>query len=66
LGNRTTIFHDNNLQSGTLDAIGMRTTNYYDAAGDPTATATLDVSGKILSTNTFTYDNNGNRTNSTV
>jgi RHS repeat-associated protein len=66
LGIGTTNFYDgNSLMLGSVDAIGTRTTNYYDAAQNLTRTATLSGS-TILSTNTFTYDLDGNLTNSTV
>jgi RHS repeat-associated protein len=68
LGNSTTNFYDPNgtsLLFGSRDATGTLTTNYYDPSGNLTATATRAASG-ILTTNSFTYDANGNRTNSTV
>ena len=54
------------LPTGSKDPIGTTSTNYYDGSENLIATATLDASGKILSTNTFTYDNNANRLTSTV
>jgi RHS repeat-associated protein len=54
-----------NLLLGSRDPAGTLSTNYYDAAQNLIATATLDTSG-ILSSNTFGYDDNANRTNATV
>ena len=66
LGHGTTNFYNGgSLLLGSVDAIGTCTTNYYDAAENLTGTATVSGS-TILATNTFAYDLNGNRTNSTV
>ncbi len=66
LGNGTTNFYNGGgLLLGSVDAIGTCTTNYYDAAENLTSSATLSGSS-ILATNTFGYDLNGNRTNSTI
>jgi YD repeat-containing protein len=67
LNHSTVNFYGGGLLVGSVDAIGTVTTNYYnDSSEDLTATAALDASGAILSSNTFAYDLNGNRTNSTV
>jgi RHS repeat-associated protein len=66
LGHATTnVYNDQSLLAWSQDAVGTITANSYDGDGNLTATATLDASG-ILSTNSFTYDDNGNRTSSTV
>jgi len=64
----TTNFYSGSQMLGSVDAVGTTTTNYYDpSTGYLLATATLGaVSGAILSSNTFTYDANGNRLTSTV
>jgi RHS repeat-associated protein len=64
LGNVSSNYYNGGLLVGTRDALGTLTTNIYDASGNLTAMAVLGVSGKILSTNSFTYDANGNQTNS--
>ena len=51
---------------GSTDPIGTTSTNHYDVSGNLTNSATLDASGLILSSNTYTYDANGNRLTSTV
>ena len=67
LGNPMVNFYDgNSLLLGSKDAIGTIETNYYDSSENLIATATLDVSGAIISTNSSTYDDNGNRLTSTV
>jgi RHS repeat-associated protein len=67
LGNSTTNFYDpQGLPAGSEDAAGTLATNSYDGSDNLIATATLDVSGNLLSTNSFTYDANGNRLTSTV
>ena len=67
LGDTTVNFYNGSFMLGSKDAIGTVTTNYYDpATGYLVGTATLAASGAILSSNTFSYDANGNRTNSTV
>ena len=59
--------YTNGLLVGSQDALGNVTTNYYDGNGNLIATATLATNtGAILSSNSFGYDLNGNRTNSTV
>jgi RHS repeat-associated protein len=65
LRNQTASFYVNSLLTGSQDAVGTVTTNYYDNSGNLTTNATL-ASGTILSSNTFAYDLNGNRTGSTV
>lgn len=63
LGNTTSNFYSGGLLTGTRDALGNVTTNYYDNLGNPTANAVLqNGSLAILSTNSFEYDQNGNRT----
>lgn len=66
LGNSITNFYSNGLLVGSREADGTRTTNYFDGIGNLTASAAVSASGAILSTNSFAYDANGNRTNSTV
>ena len=67
LGHGTTNSYSSaSLLTGSCDALGTITTNYYDGANNLIATATLDVSHVILSSNTFAYDANVNRTNSTI
>ena len=66
LGHGSTNFYDgNSLMLGSVDAIGTRTTNFYDGSENLTGTATFSGS-TILSTNTFAYDLDGNRTSSVV
>jgi len=65
LGNVSSNYYDaRGRLVGTRDPLGMLTTNFYDELGNLTATATLDAFGVILSTNSFDYDLNGNRTHS--
>jgi RHS repeat-associated protein len=66
LTNSTVNFYNDGLLVGSTDPIGTATTNYYDQNGNLTNTATLDVSGVILSSNSYTYDANLNRLTSTV
>jgi RHS repeat-associated protein len=66
LNNVTANTYNNGLLAGSTDTIGTTTTNYYDLSGNLTNTATLDVSGNILSSNSYTYDANNNRLTSTV
>ena len=66
LGNNTTNFFNGSLMLGSRDPIGTVTTNYYDGNDNLIRTATLNASGAILSSNTFAYDANNNRTNFTV
>jgi RHS repeat-associated protein len=66
LGDTTANYYLNGLLMGSRDAIGTVTTNTYDTTNNNLiATATLS-SGVILSSNTFTYDADGNRLTSTV
>jgi RHS repeat-associated protein len=66
LGRSVTNFYDGNgLWVGSCDATGTRTTNYYDNVGNKTSSAAVTASGIMLATNSFAYDLNGNRTNST-
>jgi len=68
LGHATLSFYDpaTGLLVESVDPIGTVATNYYDGFENLIATATIDASGVILSSNTFAYDANNNRTNSTV
>jgi RHS repeat-associated protein len=67
LNHNTYNFYNGGLMLGSQDAVGSVTTNYYDpGSGYLTGTAVLDGSGVLLSSNAFAYDENGNRTNSTV
>jgi len=64
--NSTYNVYGGGLLLGLKDAVGTITTNYYDGSQNLFATATLDTSGTILSSNTITYDDNANRITSTV
>jgi len=66
LGDTTVNTYSGGLLASSRDAIGTVTANSYDNSDNLIGTATLDASSTILSSNTFTYDNNGNRLNSTV
>jgi RHS repeat-associated protein len=67
LRNPTTNFYNGNgLLFASIDALGTATTNSYDSSGNLTGTAAFSSTGTILMTNSFGYDPNGNRTNSTV
>ena len=66
LGNTTSSSYGGGYMLGSRDAIGTINTNYYDGNENLIATKTLDASGTILSTNSFTYDANLNRLTSTV
>jgi RHS repeat-associated protein len=68
LGHGTTNFYDaNSLLLGSVDAVGTLTTNAYDSSENVIGTATMASDGvTILSTNSFTYDDDGNRLTSTV
>src|SRR5208283_3886143 len=68
LGDTTTNYYDpNGLLLESVDAVGAVTTNSYDNSENLIATAVLSPGGgTILSSNTFAYDANGNRTTSTV
>src|SRR5258706_6836900 len=66
LGHGATNSYNGGLLIGSSDAVGTISTNYYDPSTDYLiGTATLDAAGNILSTNSFTYDDNGNRPTST-
>ena len=67
LGITTANFYDSNgLLTASKDALGNLTTNFYDGSGNLTGTASFSNSVTLLLTNSFGYDLNGNRTNSTV
>jgi RHS repeat-associated protein len=67
LSNITSYFYDpSGPLAGTRDPLGTVTTNYFDSSGNVIASATLDSSSVILSTNTALFDANGNQTNSVV
>jgi RHS repeat-associated protein len=67
LGDATTNSYDSNgLLISSQDAAGTLTLNAYDGWENLTGTAVYDALGRILSTNSFTYDDNGNRITSTV
>jgi RHS repeat-associated protein len=67
LGHGTTNLYSGSELLGSVDAVGNVTTNYYDPATSYlVSTATLDAQNNLLSSNTYAYDANGNRTNSTV
>ncbi|WOO40240.1 tandem-95 repeat protein [Rubellicoccus peritrichatus] len=61
--NLTTFTYDaaGNLETMT-DADGNVTTNTYNRFGYVTATEILEADNTLLSSSTFTYDNNGNQT----
>lgn len=67
LGHNLYSFYSGDQLLGSEDAVGTVTTNYYDpATGYLLGTAELDVSGVIMSSNSYSYDDNGNRLTSTV
>jgi RHS repeat-associated protein len=66
LGNTTINIYGGSLILASQDAIGTITTNYYDTANNVIGTAILSAAGAILSSNSFTYDDNLNRLSSTV
>jgi RHS repeat-associated protein len=68
LGNSTSNYYNSSsLLTGSRDAVGTVTTNYYSTDIYNNLIASAVYSGaSLLSTNTFGYDPNGNRTNSTV
>jgi RHS repeat-associated protein len=67
LGDTTVNSYSGGLLASSTDAIGTITANSYDNNDNLIGTATLEgVTGAILSSNTFTYDGNGNRLTSTV
>ena len=66
LRNTTVNVYSDGLLVNSQDPIDTTNLNSYDNYENIIATAQLDASGKILSTNTFAYDANGNRTNSTT
>lgn len=66
LGDTTTNTYSGGLLVSSTDAIGTTTVNSYDSSENLTGTATFDAANIVLSTNSFTYDDNGNRLTSTV
>jgi YD repeat-containing protein len=64
-GDTTTNIYAGDLLTASIDPIGTMTTNTYGPNDNLIASATVGASG-ILSSNTFTYDDNGNRLSSTV
>lgn len=63
---------DTNLKSyggglllGSVDAVGTLTTNAYDSNDNLIGMATIDSSG-VVSSNSFTYDENNNQVTSTI
>jgi RHS repeat-associated protein len=68
-GNSTTNYYNGDGQLvASTDTLGTATTNFYDSWGNLTASSIYGASSSgsaILSTNTFGYDADGNRTNST-
>jgi len=67
LGQGTTNFYSGGQLLSSVDSLGTVTMNFYDPpTGYLVGTATFDASSMVLATNTFAYDENGNRTNSTV
>ncbi|HLX69591.1 MAG TPA: LamG-like jellyroll fold domain-containing protein [Verrucomicrobiae bacterium] len=67
LTNATVNFYSGSLMLGSRDPLGTLTTNSYDGSDNLIGTETFASDGvTILSTNSFGYDANDNRTNSTV
>jgi RHS repeat-associated protein len=66
LGHATVNSYDSGMIVGTVDPLGNITTNVYDSNQNLTSTAVLSSSGIILSSNTYTYDLDGNRLTSTI
>jgi YD repeat-containing protein len=68
LGHATTNVYDSrSLLAWSRDAVGTITTNTYNDLGDLSGSAVLPGGGgSILSTNSFEYDANGNRTSEVV
>ncbi len=66
LGDTTSNNYNGTLLVSSSDAIETTTYNSYDASENLIGAATVDASNRILSTNSYTYDNNGNSLTSTV
>ncbi len=67
LGNKTINNYNNaGLLASSIDPLGNTNVNYYDSSDNLTGSALFNLSGAILSSNTFTYDADDNRLTSTV
>jgi len=66
LGHGTQNSYSGSLLLGSVDGIGTLTTNAYDGNNNLIGTETMDASHNIVSSNSFTYDDNNNRLTSTV
>jgi RHS repeat-associated protein len=66
LGDTTVNIYNGTLLASSSDPIGTTTYNSYDTSEDLIGTATVVSTNRILGTNSYTYDNNGNRLTSTV
>jgi RHS repeat-associated protein len=62
----TNFYSPSGLLAAARDAIGTWTTNSYDGSDNLTGSGVFDAFGNILSTNSFSYDANGNQLTSTV
>jgi RHS repeat-associated protein len=49
-----------------VDALGNAVNNYYDSGGRVILRTTVDMQRGLLSSNSFTYDKNGNQTSQTI
>lgn len=65
LGDTNLNIYNGDLLMASIDPMGTMTTNTYDLYENLNATATVG-NGVLLSSNTYTYDDNGNRLTSTV
>jgi RHS repeat-associated protein len=65
LGNTTLNTYSGGLLLGSVDSVGTLTTNAYDGNNNLIGIATIDSSG-VVSSNSFTYDQNNNQVTSTV
>lgn len=66
VGNTTLNSYGGGLLLGSVDAVGTLTTNAYDRNDNLIGTAVIDSSWNIVSSNSFTYDDNNNQVTSTV
>jgi RHS repeat-associated protein len=66
MGNTNIYSYVNGLLASSSDPNGTTTANSYDISENLAGTITLDAANAILSTNSFTYDGNGNRLTSSV